>query len=263
VVCGPVPRAATPRLFEVPLVTYSASCPPLRAKGRKSRHPRDLGAVRPARYGGPGRPSADDLPNKAVSGGALGPSAVGWRPALTDAVIVIQRVVILGGGTAGTLAANRLQRELGGQAAITVVDRALALNPSFERGWRASAWLRLYAGQPDVAVEHIQTAIRLSPRFGNTTDIVLIGCAHFFQRRFEDAISAYLTAREQMPKNPAIPRYLAACYAQAGRLEQAGQMLEQLRTITPVVMPSTVPFRNPEHRNLYLSGLRLAAGDIT
>jgi sulfide:quinone oxidoreductase len=36
---------------------------------------------------------------------------------------MMQRVVILGGGTAGTLAANRLQREIGGHAAITVVDR--------------------------------------------------------------------------------------------------------------------------------------------
>ena len=36
---------------------------------------------------------------------------------------MIQRVVILGGGTAGTLTANRLQRETGGRTAITVVDR--------------------------------------------------------------------------------------------------------------------------------------------
>jgi len=36
---------------------------------------------------------------------------------------MIQQVVILGGGTAGTLTANRLQRETGGQTAITVVDR--------------------------------------------------------------------------------------------------------------------------------------------
>ena len=36
---------------------------------------------------------------------------------------MIQQVVILGGGTAGTLTANRLQRDIGGQAAITVVDR--------------------------------------------------------------------------------------------------------------------------------------------
>jgi adenylate cyclase len=147
------------------------------------------------------------------------------------------------------------------EPAITLVERALSLTPSFERGWRASAWLRLWAGQPDVAVEHIQTAIRLSPRFGNATDFTLTGLAHFFQRRFDDAISAFLTAREQLPKNPVIPRYLAACYAQVGRLGQARQTLQELRTITPVVMPSTVPFRNPEHRELYLSGLRLAMGE--
>jgi adenylate cyclase len=147
------------------------------------------------------------------------------------------------------------------EPAITLVDRALSLNPSFERGWRASAWLRLNAGQLDVAVQHIETAMRLSPRFGNATDTVLIGCAHFFQRRFDDAIFAYLTAREQMPKNPAVLRYLAVCYAQAGRLKQARQMLDQLRTITPVVMPTLVPFRNPEHRELYLSGLHLAVGE--
>ena len=36
---------------------------------------------------------------------------------------MIPRIVILGGGTAGTLTANRLQRELGAAAEITVVDR--------------------------------------------------------------------------------------------------------------------------------------------
>ena len=53
----------------------------------------------------------------------LGPLAVGCRPALTDPLIMEQRVVILGGGTAGTLTANRLRRELGDQITITVVDR--------------------------------------------------------------------------------------------------------------------------------------------
>jgi sulfide:quinone oxidoreductase len=36
---------------------------------------------------------------------------------------MIKRVVILGGGTAGTLTANRLRRELGDETTITVVDR--------------------------------------------------------------------------------------------------------------------------------------------
>src|SRR5215469_4078207 len=36
---------------------------------------------------------------------------------------MVQRIVILGGGTAGTLAANRLRREFSYEAKITVVDR--------------------------------------------------------------------------------------------------------------------------------------------
>jgi hypothetical protein len=31
--------------------------------------------------------------------------------------------------------------------------------------------------------------------------------------------------------------------------------------MNPAVMPGTVPYRNPEHRELFLSGLRIAAGD--
>ncbi len=49
-------------------------------------------------------------------------------------------------------------------AMIGLVDRALALNPSFARGWYMSGLLRLWAGQPDLAIEHVETSLRLSPR---------------------------------------------------------------------------------------------------
>jgi len=39
-------------------------------------------------------------------------------------------------------------------AMMALVDRALALNPSFARGWHISGTLRLWAGQPDIAIEH-------------------------------------------------------------------------------------------------------------
>ena len=48
-------------------------------------------------------------------------------------------------------------------AMMALVDRALALNPSFSRGWHLSGVLRLWAGQPEVAIEHLKTALRLSP----------------------------------------------------------------------------------------------------
>ena len=63
--------------------------------------------------------------------------------------------------------------------------------------------------------------------------------------------------------NPALPptyRFLAACYAHMGRLDEAREIVERLRTITSVVVPSTTPYRNPEDRKLFLTGLRLAMG---
>ena len=49
-------------------------------------------------------------------------------------------------------------------AAIALIDRCLVLNPSFARAWFASGQLRLFAGQPNVALEHFDTSLRLSPR---------------------------------------------------------------------------------------------------
>src|SRR5215472_10172274 len=48
---------------------------------------------------------------------------MGGRTAARDAGSMTQRIVILGGGTAGTLAANRLRREFPHDVQITVVDR--------------------------------------------------------------------------------------------------------------------------------------------
>ncbi len=46
-----------------------------------------------------------------------------------------------------------------------------------------------------------------------------------------------------------------------GRLGDAHAIITQLRAMTPQVMPRLIIFRNPEHRELFLSGLRLAAGE--
>jgi tetratricopeptide (TPR) repeat protein len=49
-------------------------------------------------------------------------------------------------------------------AMMALVDRALALNPNYARGWHLSGTLRIWAGQLDLAIEHIESALRLSPR---------------------------------------------------------------------------------------------------
>jgi hypothetical protein len=58
-------------------------------------------------------------------------------------------------------------------------------------------------------------------------------------------------------------RFLASCYAHLDKLDEARELIDRLRCITPVVVPSASHWRNPEHREFYLSGLRLPAGETT
>jgi len=148
-------------------------------------------------------------------------------------------------------------------AMMALVDRALALNPNFARGWHISGTLRMWAGQPDIAIEHLGAALRLSPRSRVGPSLLNIGQAYFFRGRFDEAVPKLLLAIQDDPGYPQQYRLLAACYAHMGRLDDAREIVERLRAITSVVMPDTGHLRNAEHRELFLSGLRLAAGEET
>jgi hypothetical protein len=68
---------------------------------------------------------------------------------------------------------------------------------------------------------------------------------------------------EEVPSFAPAYRTLAACYGHLGRLDEAQSIIKRLATLTPVVVPTTNPFRHPEPGELFLSGLRLAAGEAT
>jgi TolB-like protein len=146
-------------------------------------------------------------------------------------------------------------------AMMALVDRALALNPNFARGWHTGGMLRVWAGQPDRAIEYLDAALRLSPCARIGTSANLIGLAHLFARRFDQAMPKLLLAIQDDPSFPAPYRFLAVCYAHMGRLDDARETLVRLRAISAVVMPDVSHFRNAEHREVLLSGLRLALGE--
>jgi tetratricopeptide (TPR) repeat protein len=147
-------------------------------------------------------------------------------------------------------------------AAIALVDRSLVLNPSFALGWACSGYIRLFAGQPDLAIEHFESALRLSPRDRNATYLMGIGMAQFMARRFEEAAATLQLSLQELPHYANTHRFLAACYAQMGRLDEAREVVKRLRAITPSVMPNLTTYWNREQRELYLDGLRLAAGEV-
>jgi TolB-like protein/class 3 adenylate cyclase len=146
-------------------------------------------------------------------------------------------------------------------AMIALVDRALTLNPNFARGWLISGHLRNWVGQHDIAIEHVEAALRLSPRARVGDALLAIGAAHFFARRFVEAVPKLLLAIQDDPSFPLPYRFLAACYAHMGRLDDAREVVARLRAVTAVVISDLSRFRNPGDRELFLSGLRLAAGE--
>jgi tetratricopeptide (TPR) repeat protein len=77
---------------------------------------------------------------------------------------------------------------------LGLVDRALGLNPSYARGWYMSGLLRSYAGEHDLAIRHVETSLRLSPREPMGAPLVVIGVANFFKRAFDEALAKLLLA---------------------------------------------------------------------
>ena len=144
--------------------------------------------------------------------------------------------------------------------AIGMIDRSLTLKPSSARGWYQSGVLRLFAGEPDVALEHIGTYLRLNPRDRLPYYLTGVGGALFFQRRFDEAAAKLLESLDRAPNFVVTYHYLASCYAHMGKLREAQEIVQRLRAIDAIVIPSVTPFRHPEYRELLLSGLRLAAG---
>ena len=147
--------------------------------------------------------------------------------------------------------------------AIGLVDRGLQLNPSFARCWQWSGWLNLWAGHTEPAIKHFETSLRLDPRERRANPFMGIGVAHFFARRFDEARTTLLQSLQEQPNWVPTYRFLASCYAQMGHLGEAREVVRRLRTLTNVIVPPAENWRDPDHREFYLSGLRLASGERT
>jgi adenylate cyclase len=144
--------------------------------------------------------------------------------------------------------------------AIVLIDRSLELNPSAAHSWSRSGWLRLWAGQIELGIEHFENSRRLNPlrpappSFG-------IAVGHFFAGRLERAVVMFRLSLQENPTWPPCYRFLASCCAHLGCLDEARAIIERLRDLTSSVIPESHHWRVPEQREFFLEGLRLAAGE--
>jgi TolB-like protein len=150
------------------------------------------------------------------------------------------------------------------EEATGFIDRALGLNSNLAIGWGSSGWLRVWRGEPEVAIEHLARAMRLSPLGPMTGEAQSATAhAHFFAGRYDEACRwASKTALEN-PRVPGGVRILAASNALAGQVKEARAAVRRLLQTDPSRRISNLtdvlgPYRRPEDVAKYAEGLRKA-----
>lgn len=143
-----------------------------------------------------------------------------------------------------------------------LIDRALNLNPNLAAAWRFSGYVRVFLGDPELAIEHLQRAIRLSPLdpliFIVQNGIVL---AHFFAGRYEEALDWAQRALRQNPNYAAALIMAAVSGALVGRNEDRDKAVDRLRALDPQVrianFANVWPLRRAVDLAAFDKGLRL------
>ena len=124
---------------------------------------------------------------------------------------------------------------------ITLLDRALVLNPNLAAAWNVSGWILVYLGAADEAVTRFTTAMRLSP-----LDPLIfrvhggIAYAHFFAGRYEEARGWAEKAVRSRPTWLTGVRGAAVCNALAGRLNDARRYMGTMRALDPTLRLSNL-----------------------
>jgi TolB-like protein/class 3 adenylate cyclase len=149
---------------------------------------------------------------------------------------------------------------------IAHYERALALNRNLATAQAGIGLAKHYPGRPEETEPHIREALRISP-----TDIYAFfwlgwaGFASLHLGRDEEAIIWLKRSIETNRNYPANHFFIAAAYAQLGRIEEARAAAEAGLAFDPCLTIARVranpPSVNPTYlrqRERYIAGLRLA-----
>ncbi|WP_334501365.1 adenylate/guanylate cyclase domain-containing protein [Bradyrhizobium sp. AZCC 1678] len=195
----------------------------------------------------------------------------GWLSVTANEIAEVkrlaQRAVELGKDDTIALAAAgwalaHIVRDL--ELGAALIDRALVLNSNLAEAWYCGGWVKIWLGEPEVAIERFARAMHLNP-----VDPRLMGMrngiahAHFFLGRYDEAASWAAMALQDNPDFQPALRNAAASNAMAERPEQAHKAMARLRQLNPTLRISTLkdvrgPYRLAEDLSRLEEGLRRA-----
>jgi TolB-like protein/class 3 adenylate cyclase/tetratricopeptide (TPR) repeat protein len=148
-------------------------------------------------------------------------------------------------------------------AGAALIDRALVLTPNYSLALVQSGYVRVWLGEPELAIEQLHQAMRLSP-----VDSLMfmmqsaMAFAHFIAGRYDEA---YAWAEKALQWNPFVSpatRIAVASAALLGRAGEAAKYLALLRQLDPGLVVSNlkerVNLRRPDDFARLAEGLRKA-----
>ena len=143
------------------------------------------------------------------------------------------------------------------------IDRALALNPNLALAWHFSGWVKVSLGKPEIAIERLLHALRLSPQDSHImTMYAAMACAHFGAGRYAEAFSWAEMAVREKPTVVVTTGVAAASAALAGRHADAQKMMQLLQQAGPELrlsnLKDVVSYLRPKDFDRWSEGLRMA-----
>jgi adenylate cyclase len=144
-----------------------------------------------------------------------------------------------------------------------LIDRALALNPNLAMAWTFSGWVKISLGKPDLAIERLAHATRLSPLdpYYHGT-LAAIASAHLAAGHYDEALSWAEKAIREKSDFLLIACIAAASAALAGRDQAARRAMKLVRQIDPQLrlsnLKEVISYLQPAEFAKWQQGLRLA-----
>ncbi|HSM40932.1 MAG TPA: adenylate/guanylate cyclase domain-containing protein [Afifellaceae bacterium] len=155
-------------------------------------------------------------------------------------------------------AAARLRAEGSVKRGIKALQRAIELDPDFADAYAFLGVLYTGDGRADDGLRSVETAMRLNPNYPFWY-LFMRGMTRYVVEDYDQAIADFEAAIARSPTAPFLRWWLAAAYAQAGRMDDAEWQVEELYltgfdgSISTIL--ETNPIQYPPYVKLYREGL--------
>jgi adenylate cyclase len=148
---------------------------------------------------------------------------------------------------------------------LASLQKAHELNPNDVTALLVLGWMKTLAGDPHQGMEHVQRALRISPR--DPLRHLLrsqLALSFMLARDYQNALEYSLLASNENSTLPSPYAFAAVAYVGLGDFDKAGRSVEKLRALAPEYLQSRlngeVLAQTAEFRDRFTTFLRVAAG---